>query len=311
MLPFREAPAYSKRRRGPSSGNGSGNDQSPSSLSAPRVLLRSNSDNNLTVSQYQQQHSSPGNWAPHQQQHQHAQAHPHRAPQQGHPQPGSSALHRSLSPQLLQQMPSGSPNGNVVVRTMGRGARSRSPSLSRLGEEARRAVPSQRQPRSFYTWRSIHFPPHPSSHGEAVGTRRKLYSAVPGRHFVVVRPYTAQAEGEINLYKSDRVKVLSIGEGGFWEGSAHGQVGWFPADCVEEVPAKATEERICNGNESVSPGASLDVLIWSSGHSTFSPQHRHRSCPHQASEPQTDGPQPESVRNLQDWREQRGPGLRQ
>lgn len=147
-VPFREAPAYSKRRRGPSSGNGSGNDQSPSSLSAPRVLLRSNSDNNLTVSQYQQQHGSPGNWAPHQQQqHQHTQPHLPRAPQQGHSQPGSSALHRSLSPQLLQQMPSGSPNGNVVVRTMGRGARSRSPSLSRLGEEARRGIPSQRQPR--------------------------------------------------------------------------------------------------------------------------------------------------------------------
>ncbi|TMS13048.1 SH3 and multiple ankyrin repeat domains protein 2, partial [Larimichthys crocea] len=231
IVPFREAPAYSKRRRGPSSGNGSGNDQSPSSLSAPRVLLRSNSDNNLTVSQYQQQHGSPGNWAPHQQQqHQHTQPHLPRAPQQGHSQPGSSALHRSLSPQLLQQMPSGSPNGNVVVRTMGRGARSRSPSLSRLGEEARRGIPSQRQP-------------SPSSHGEAVGTRRKLYSAVPGRHFVVVRPYTAQAEGEINLYKGDRVKVLSIGEGGFWEGSARGQVGWFPADCVEEIPAKATDER--------------------------------------------------------------------
>lgn len=147
-VPFREAPAYSKRRRGPSSGDGSGNGQSPSSLSAPRVLLRSNSDNNLTVSQYQQQqHGSPGNWAPHLQQHQHAQHQSHRAPQQGHSQPGSSALHRSLSPQLLQQMPSGSPNGNVVVRTMGRGARSRSPSLSRLGEEARRAAPSQRQPR--------------------------------------------------------------------------------------------------------------------------------------------------------------------
>lgn len=39
--------------------------------------------------------------------------------------------------------------------------------------------------------------------------------------------------------------VLSIGEGGFWEGSAHGQVGWFPADCVEEIPAKATDERSC------------------------------------------------------------------
>lgn len=46
----------------------------------------------------------------------------------------------------------------------------------------------------------------PSSHGEALGTRRKLYSAVPGRHFVVVRPYSVQAEGEINLYKGDRVK---------------------------------------------------------------------------------------------------------
>lgn len=138
-MPFREAPAYSKRRRGPSAGNG--NDQSPSSLSAPRVLLRSNSDNNLTVSQYQQ---SPSNWASGLQQHQHNQAHLQRVPQQGHSQPGSSAVHRSLSPQLLQQMPSGSPNGNVVVRTMGRGARSRSPSLSRLGEEVRRA---HRQPR--------------------------------------------------------------------------------------------------------------------------------------------------------------------
>ncbi|XP_029701866.1 SH3 and multiple ankyrin repeat domains protein 2 isoform X3 [Takifugu rubripes] len=222
IVPFREAPAYSKRRRGPSAGNG--NDQSPSSLSAPRVLLRSNSDNNLTVSQYQQ---SPSNWASGLQQHQHNQAHLQRVPQQGHSQPGSSAVHRSLSPQLLQQMPSGSPNGNVVVRTMGRGARSRSPSLSRLGEEVRRA----------------HRQPSPSTHGEVLGPRRKLYSAVPGRHFVVVRPYTAQAEGEINLYKGDRVKVLSIGEGGFWEGSTRGQVGWFPSDCVEEIPAKATEER--------------------------------------------------------------------
>uniref|UniRef100_A0A3P9LUP9 SH3 and multiple ankyrin repeat domains 2a n=1 Tax=Oryzias latipes TaxID=8090 RepID=A0A3P9LUP9_ORYLA len=194
IVPFREAPAYSKRRRGPTSGSGNG--QSSSSLSAPRVLLRSNSDNNLA----------------------------------GHPQPGSSALHRSLSPQLVQQMPSGSPNGTVVVRTMGRGARSRSPSLSRLGEEARRAQPSHQQPCC-------------SPNNPALGTRRKLYSAVPGRHFVVVRPYSVQAEGEINLYKGDRVKVLSIGEGGFWEGSARGQVGWFPADCVEEIQAKAADER--------------------------------------------------------------------
>ncbi|KAM8889585.1 SH3 and multiple ankyrin repeat domains protein 2-like isoform 4-T4 [Synchiropus picturatus] len=250
IVPFRETPAYSKRRRGPSSGSGNG--QSPSSLSAPRVLLRSNSDNNLTVAQYQQ-HSSPGHWAPQQQ----AKQHPQRAPQQGHPQSGSSALHRSLSPQLLQQMPSGSPNGNVVVRTMGRGARSRSPSLSRLGDEARRA---QRQPSieesirgttearvtvAMETHSQTTIAPYstPVSRGEVGGPRRKLYSAVPGRHFVVVHSYTAQAEGELNLYKNDRVKVLSVGEGGFWEGSARGQVGWFPADCVEEVPAKTNEER--------------------------------------------------------------------
>uniref|UniRef100_A0A3B3D0B6 SH3 and multiple ankyrin repeat domains 2a n=1 Tax=Oryzias melastigma TaxID=30732 RepID=A0A3B3D0B6_ORYME len=203
IVPFREAPAYSKRQRGPSSGSGNG--QSSSSLSAPRVLLRSNSDNNLA---------------------------------QGHPQPGSSALHRSLSPQLVQQMPSGSPNGTVVVRTMGRGARSRSPSLSRLGEEARRTQPSH-----ILMTQHPFLSDSPISHGEALGTRRKLYSAVPGRHFVVVRPYSVQAEGEINLYKGDRVKVLSIGEGGFWEGSTRGQVGWFPADCVEEIQAKAADER--------------------------------------------------------------------
>ncbi|XP_077446537.1 SH3 and multiple ankyrin repeat domains protein 2-like isoform X3 [Stigmatopora argus] len=223
IVPFRESPAYSKRRQGPSSGKGSGNSQSPGSLSAPRVLLRSNSDNNLTVSQYQQPDSTSSLGI-------HLQQLPKRPPQQGHSQSGSSALHRSLSPQLIQQMPSGRPNGNVVVRTMGRGSRSRSPSLSRLGEDARRAVPVQHQP-------------SPSSRAVAVGTRRKLYSAVPGRHFVVTRPYTAQAEEEINLYKNDIVKVLSIGEGGFWEGSTRGQVGWFPADCVEEILAKAIEER--------------------------------------------------------------------
>ncbi|CAL8405058.1 unnamed protein product [Boreogadus saida] len=83
----------------------------------------------------------------------------------------------------------------------------------------------------------------PLAPGEGGGGRRKLYSAVPGRNFVVVRPYSPQAEGEISLYKNDRVKVLSIGEGGFWEGGARGQVGWFPADCLEEIPSKASDER--------------------------------------------------------------------
>lgn len=91
-MPFREAPAYSNRRRRP-----------PNTLAAPRVLLRSNSDNNLNA-------SAPA-WAV-----------------------GPAApAHRSLSPQLLQQMP-GKPES--AVKTLASyipGPRSRSPSLNRLG----------------------------------------------------------------------------------------------------------------------------------------------------------------------------------
>uniref|UniRef100_A0A8C9VM64 SH3 and multiple ankyrin repeat domains protein 3 n=1 Tax=Scleropages formosus TaxID=113540 RepID=A0A8C9VM64_SCLFO len=192
VVPFREAPAYSQRRRG-----------TQSTLAAPRVLLRSNSDNNLNVN------NLPPDWSP----------------SAAAAAPSAASSHRSLSPQLLQQMQS---NPNGTVKTMGRGSRagrSRSPSLNRLGEEARRQ------------------PPHGANFDPLLGPKRKLYSAVPGRHFVVVRSYQPQAEGEIPLYKNDRVKVLSIGEGGFWEGSARGHVGWFPAECVEEIPAKPSEER--------------------------------------------------------------------
>lgn len=35
--------------------------------------------------------------------------------------------------------------------------------------------------------------------------------------------------------------VLSIGEGGFWEGQVKGRVGWFPSDCLEEVANRSQE----------------------------------------------------------------------
>ncbi|XP_064821322.1 uncharacterized protein LOC135539371 [Oncorhynchus masou masou] len=229
IVPFHEAPEYSKRRRVPPSTSSSG-----SCLVAPRVLLRSNSDNNLTVSQ-----GPPQDWSQ-------PQGSPqHHGSQQGGVGPPTSTSHRSLSPQLLQQM-QGNPNG--TVRTMGQRSRSTSvgvvlrspsPSLNRLGEEACRPHPQTH----VQTQQTQHRKTSPSGHVEVVVQRRKLYSAVPGRHFVVVHSYHPRAEGEITLYKNDRVKVLSIGEGGFWEGSARGQVGWFPAECVEEIPAKASEER--------------------------------------------------------------------
>uniref|UniRef100_A0A8C2B1J4 SH3 and multiple ankyrin repeat domains protein 3 n=1 Tax=Cyprinus carpio TaxID=7962 RepID=A0A8C2B1J4_CYPCA len=82
------------------------------------------------------------------------------------------------------------------------------------------------------------------THSGARGPKRKLYSAVPGRTFIVVKPYTPQGEGEIQLNRGERVKVLSIGEGGFWEGTVKGRTGWFPADCVEEVQMRQFDPRL-------------------------------------------------------------------
>ncbi|NWW31018.1 SHAN2 protein, partial [Panurus biarmicus] len=197
-VPFREAPTYSNRRRRP-----------PSTLAAPRILLRSNSDNNLNINNLPEWSAS-----------------------------SSASSHRSLSPHLLQQMQS---NPNGTVKTVGSytpSSRSRSPSLNRLGEDAKRQ--QHRHISAVYS---------PSANKDTLsaldyqGPKRKLYSAVPGRLFIVVKPYQPQGEGEIHLHKGDRVKVLSIGEGGFWEGSTRGHIGWFPAECVEEVQCKPNESK--------------------------------------------------------------------
>ena len=45
--------------------------------------------------------------------------------------------------------------------------------------------------------------------------------------------------------------MLSIGEGGFWEGQVKGRVGWFPSDCLEEVANRSQEGR--QGNKKLSP----------------------------------------------------------
>lgn len=104
--------------------------------------------------------------------------------------------------------------------------------------------------------------------------KRRLYSAVPGRTFIATRSHVPQGTGEIQLHRGERVKgqtaqtepccvyyvycnvyvqsdtvytvctVLSIGEGGFWEGSVKGRTGWFPADCVEEVQMRQYDPRL-------------------------------------------------------------------
>lgn len=58
------------------------------------------------------------------------------------------------------------------------------------------------------------------------GRRRKLYSAVPGRSFMAVKSYQAQAEGEISLSKGEKIKGNRSGPGqAGGKGWAWGQTG--------------------------------------------------------------------------------------
>ncbi|ERE70165.1 SH3 and multiple ankyrin repeat domain protein 1 [Cricetulus griseus] len=49
--------------------------------------------------------------------------------------------------------------------------------------------------------------------------------------------------GELIRNHREQDVVLSIGEGGFWEGQVKGRVGWFPSDCLEEVANRSQEGR--------------------------------------------------------------------
>uniref|UniRef100_A0A8C8VN71 SH3 and multiple ankyrin repeat domains protein 3 n=1 Tax=Pelusios castaneus TaxID=367368 RepID=A0A8C8VN71_9SAUR len=189
VVPFRETPSYTKRRRITGAGG----------LSSPRMLQRSASDNNLK-----------------------AESHPSYSP--------VPSL-RSLPPQLLAQMQEVAVGAGVGDSSLAssRSTHSRSPSLPSAGQ----AAPPGPEPA----------PARHAAPAALRGPKRKLYSAVPGRRFIVVKSYTPQGEGEIQLNRGEAVKVLSIGEGGFWEGTVKGRTGWFPAECVEEVQMRQYDPR--------------------------------------------------------------------
>ncbi|XP_026063080.1 SH3 and multiple ankyrin repeat domains protein 1-like isoform X4 [Carassius auratus] len=123
--------------------------------------------------------------------------------------------------------------GTLRSSSSPRGVRTRSPSRGRTGDRDDRS----RQTRGRQGVGSI------SSQGTASGQRRRLYSAVPGRVFVATRSHSALGDREISFNKGDKVKVLSVGEGGYWEGTVRGRTGWFPSDCVEEVALRSLEPR--------------------------------------------------------------------
>ncbi|XP_041819439.1 SH3 and multiple ankyrin repeat domains protein 3 [Chelmon rostratus] len=171
VVPFRETPSYTKRRRVGLTRTTAGN-----GLSSPRSLIRSASDNAL-----ESPASSPG--------------------------PSLQSLethHDTHTHSLRRHTRRLSPSGGGHVETS-------PPSSPPLTPQMR---------------------------------KRRLYSAVPGRTFIATRSHVPQGAGEIQLHRGERVKVLSIGEGGFWEGSVKGRTGWFPADCVEEVQMRQYDPRL-------------------------------------------------------------------
>ncbi|XP_069547555.1 SH3 and multiple ankyrin repeat domains protein 1-like [Brachyistius frenatus] len=110
--------------------------------------------------------------------------------------------------------------------------RTRSPSRGRGGQSD--TEERHRQPRGRQGAPSV---------GSGGGQMKRMYSAVPGRVYVATRAHSATGDRELSLNKGDKVKVLSVGEGGYWEGTAKGRTGWFPSDCVQEVAAPGKDIR--------------------------------------------------------------------
>ncbi|XP_059521257.1 SH3 and multiple ankyrin repeat domains protein 1 isoform X4 [Myotis daubentonii] len=210
VVPFQESPKYAARRRGPPSAG----------LTVPPALLRANSDTSMALPDWMV-FAAPG------------------ASSTGAPAPTSAPQGQSQPSAPSTKLST----GTLRSASSPRGARARSPSRGRHPEEAKR------QPRGRPSSSGTPREPAGGTGGSggpggslgSRGRRRKLYSAVPGRSFMAVKSYQAQAEGEISLSKGEKIKVLSIGEGGFWEGQVKGRIGWFPSDCLEEVANRSQE----------------------------------------------------------------------
>ncbi|XP_073706041.1 SH3 and multiple ankyrin repeat domains protein 2 [Garra rufa] len=201
IVRFPEVPVNSKQRRPLPKNN----------LSVSRVLLRSNSDNNLMS-----RAMSPEQLAAH-----------------------------SLSPQKMQKDPSG--RGKMT----GRGTRT-IPSSHSLSVSLEDEQSVQQKCANGRPW------------GQS--SRRKLYSAVPGRHFVVVRSYQPQAGGEITLHKNERVRESRMERSDRKKLFRHFTVGSYDSidrssDCVTEQKTVVLQKQENEGFGFVLRGAKADTPI--------------------------------------------------
>uniref|UniRef100_A0A3Q1GXJ0 SH3 and multiple ankyrin repeat domains 1 n=1 Tax=Acanthochromis polyacanthus TaxID=80966 RepID=A0A3Q1GXJ0_9TELE len=100
-----------------------------------------------------------------------------------------------------------------------------------------------------------------TSAGSGGAQMKRMYSAVPGRVYVATRAHSASGDRELSLSKGDKVKVLSVGEGGYWEGTVKGRTGWFPSECVQEVAAPSKDNRTGDPFETCSYFLEKTVLL--------------------------------------------------
>ncbi|CAM9461282.1 unnamed protein product [Lampetra fluviatilis] len=257
-VPFQETPAYTNRRRQFSTTSAAAAAAAPGSAAHCRSLARAESENNLLSSSIRRGTAGlcvmtiaagrAGNGAGGTRGSAGANcgAGAQRADQWSGPARSPALAVRGLPPQFLGQL-GGSSEGSARSAGSSPRSRSRSPSLHRVAEEEEAALGADKTEPPASLAGKDHLPIVSQAMSQAQpftlmapppgrgGPKHRLYSAVPGRTFVVVRSHQPQGEGEISLSRGERVKVLSIGQGGFWEGSVKGRVGWFPADCVEEI----------------------------------------------------------------------------
>ena len=50
---------------------------------------------------------------------------------------------------------------------------------------------------------------------------------------LIIHPYEAQEDNQINLVAGEYIYGVEMGDDGWWSGTTmDGKTGWFPADCV-------------------------------------------------------------------------------
>lgn len=57
--------------------------------------------------------------------------------------------------------------------------------------------------------------------------------------------FKQQNEDELSFCKGDTIHVTRVEDGGWWEGSLNGKMGWFPSNYVKEFKQNGKITELC------------------------------------------------------------------